>query len=198
MNMLNTIVAKSDQINADDFGPGETMDITIRDVKFGGGAEQPVSIYFDGEEKAFRPCKSMRRVLVAIWGPDAKEYVGRSMRLYNDPEVTYGKLKVGGIRISHMTHMDAPIVLALTATRANKKPYKVVPMPVQQQQHPVDALTIGAARALIEQAPDMDSLGAVWKRKTMAPFREELQGALDKRKAELAPPVDEQFAGDEA
>jgi len=196
MNMLNTIVAKSDQINADDFGPGETMDITIRDVKFGGGAEQPVSIYFDGEEKAFRPCKSMRRVLVAIWGPDAKEYVGRSMRLYNDPEVTYGKLKVGGIRISHMTNMDAPIVLALTATRANKKPYKVMPMPIPQQQQPVDALTLDAARDLIEQAPDMDALGAVWKRKTMAPFRAELQGALDKRKGELAPPVDEQFAGE--
>jgi len=130
MNMLATIVAKSDQINADDFGPGETMDITIRDVRFGEGAEQPVSIYFEGNDKAFRPCKSMRRVIVAIWGPDAKEYVGRSMRLYNDPEVTYGKLKVGGIRISHMTNMQAPIVLALTATRANKKPFKVEPMQV--------------------------------------------------------------------
>jgi hypothetical protein len=188
MNMMSAIVAKSDQVNADDFSAGETMDITIRDVKFSGGAEQPVSIYFNGNDKAFRPCKSMCRVLVAIWGPDAKEYIGRSMRLYKDPEVTYGKLKVGGIRISHMSHMEAPIVLALTATRANKKPYQVRPMPIEQKQTPApDELTPEAAEHSLRTAATLDDLKAVWANKAMRPFREKLQPVLDERKAELTP-----------
>ncbi len=35
----------------------------------------------------------MRRVLAAAWGTDASVYVGRSVRLYFDPNVTFGKEK---------------------------------------------------------------------------------------------------------
>ena len=36
-----------------------------------------------------------------------------------------------------------------------------------------------AARELVEGAPDLDALRAVWSRKAMAPFRAELQELLD-------------------
>ena len=126
-DMSSVIVPKSDQINADDLIGGD-MTIRITEVKINGGQEQPVSIYFDGSNKAYRPCKSMSRVLVAAWGPDAKQYVGRSLQLYRDPTVKWAGMEVGGIRIRAMTHIDNPMTMALTATKGSRKPYTVRPL----------------------------------------------------------------------
>lgn len=126
-DMSSVIVPKSDQINADDLIGGEML-ITIREVKITGGTEQPVSIMFDGSDKAFRPCKSMSRVLVAAWGPDAKAYVGRSLQLYRDPTVKWGGMEVGGIRIRAMTDIERAMTMALTATKGSRKPYTVKPL----------------------------------------------------------------------
>jgi hypothetical protein len=129
MDMRPTITPKSDQLNADDLIAGpRTVEITA--VKAApGNAEQPVAVYFVGDDgKPYMPCKSMRRVMVAVWGPDAAAYTGRAMTLYRDPSVTWGGMEVGGIRISHMSHMEAPIVLALTATKKARKPYQVRPL----------------------------------------------------------------------
>lgn len=134
-DMSSAIIPKSDQINADDLIAGP-MTITIRDVQIKGGQEQPVSIYFDGSDKAFRPCKSMSRVLVGAWGADAKVYIGRSLTLYRDPTVKWGGLEVGGIRISHMSDIDGVKQMMLTATKGSRKPFKVLPLVMQQQRAP--------------------------------------------------------------
>jgi len=65
---------------------------------------------------------------VAVWGADAKAYVGKSVTLYNDPKVRWGGLEVGGIRISHMSHITQDVTMALTVTRGNKKPFVVKPL----------------------------------------------------------------------
>lgn len=129
MNDMNpTIVPKSDQMNADDLIGGPRT-ITIRDVKIAPGTEQPVAVYFAGDDgKPFLPCKSMRRVMVALWGADANAYVGRSMTLYRDPTVTWGGMEVGGIRISHMTDIEAETRVVLTATKKTRKPFIVLPL----------------------------------------------------------------------
>lgn len=126
-DMTHVIVPKSDQINADDLLSGP-ITITITEVQVKPVQEQPVSIYFEGSDKAYRPCKSMARVLVAAWGPDASKYKGRSLTLYCDPKVKWGGMEVGGIRISHMSDIDSPMTMALTVTRANKKPFTVKPI----------------------------------------------------------------------
>lgn len=126
-DMSSVIVPRSDQINADDLISGG-MTITIREVRIKGGEEQPVSILFNGSDKAFRPCKSMSRVLVAAWGADAKKYVGRSLELYRDPTVKWGGLAVGGIRIRAMSDIDQPMTMALTETRQSRKPFTVRPL----------------------------------------------------------------------
>lgn len=134
-DMRSVIVAKSDQINADDM-LGGPMTVTISKVDIKPGTEQPVSITFDGSEKFYRPCKSMCRVMVSCWGPDANAYVGRSMTLYCDPKVTWGGMAVGGIRISHMSHLEREHTLALTATRSNRKPFTVKPLAVAKPAEP--------------------------------------------------------------
>lgn len=146
MDMSGTIAPKSEQINADDFLSGPRT-VTIRDVKGNdGNAEQPVNVFIDGNNKPYRPCKQMRRVMVAIWGSDAREYVGRSMTLYRDPEVTWGGMKVGGIRISHMSHMDREVTLALTVTQKQRKPYRVDPLQAEPPRDP--GITSDAALAI--------------------------------------------------
>lgn len=133
MDMSSTIIPKSDQLNADDLLAGART-VTITAVRASpASAEQPVAVSFEGDGgKPYMPCKSMRRVMVAVWGADASQYAGRSMTLFRDPEVTWGGMAVGGIRISHMSHLDAPMTLALTATKKARKPYRVLPLVVEQ------------------------------------------------------------------
>lgn len=183
-DMSSVIVPKSDQINADDLIAGSRT-IRIADVKIAPGTEQPVSIVIEGEAKVFRPCKSMSRVLVAAWGADAKAYIGRSVTLYRDPTVKWGGMEVGGIRISHLTHIERDMVMALTATKGKRAPYTVKPLLAAVQ--PIAATyTIEQARADISEAADLAALKSVWTAKCMGPHRQALQGELDQRKADLA------------
>lgn len=124
-----TIAPKSDQLNADDLIAGP-MTITVTAVRANPSApEQPISIFFDGDNgKPYKPCKSMRRVLVQLWGRDGGKYVGGRLTLYRDPAVKFGGIEVGGIRISHMSGIDGDRTMALTATRASRKPYTVKPL----------------------------------------------------------------------
>lgn len=128
-DMRTVTQPKSDQINADDLVAGP-MTIRVRDIKISPGIEQPVSIYFDGSDKAFRPCKTMARMMSApnLWGPDAKQYIGRSLTLYRDPDVKWGGLAIGGIRISHMSHIDGPVKMAVAESKAKRKIHTVQPL----------------------------------------------------------------------
>lgn len=127
-DMQPVITAKSDQLNADDLLSGP-ITIKISAVTVHGGQEQPVSISYDGDNgKPYKPCKSMCRVLVGAWGADSALYVGRSLTLYCDQKVKWGGMEVGGIRISHMTNIADTMTMALTVTRANKKPFIVHPL----------------------------------------------------------------------
>lgn len=128
MDMSKFIIAKSDQLNSDDL-VGGPITVTISGVKGSDNPEQPVSISYEGDAgKPYKPCKSMRRVMVGVWGMDAAKYVGRSMTLYRDPDVQFGGMKVGGIRISHMSDIDAKKSMALTSTRGKKGLYTVQPL----------------------------------------------------------------------
>lgn len=125
MNLAETIEPKSDQLNADDLIGG---DITIKVTAIKGNSEpkQPVSIHYEGDNgKPYKPCKSMRRVLVSAWGANGADYVGRSMTLYLDKTVTYGGIAVGGIRISHLSHIENDLSMMLTVSRTSRKPYQV-------------------------------------------------------------------------
>lgn len=134
-DMSPAIVPKTDQLNGDSLIAGP-ITVTITGVDIRSGTEQPVSIHYQGGEgKPWKPCKSMCRVLVAAWGADAKAYVGRSVTLYRDPAVKWAGMEVGGIRISHLSNIDASLTMALTATRGSKKLHTVKQLaaPVQQQ-----------------------------------------------------------------
>lgn len=127
MDISPTTAPKSDQQNFDDYISGPKT-VTISEVR-AGNDEQPVEVHlveFPG--RPFKPSKSMRRVLVAAWGPEASAYAGRRMVLYGDPTVRFGGAVVGGIRIESLSHIDKPLTLSLTTTRGKRAPYVVKPL----------------------------------------------------------------------
>ncbi len=125
-----SIEPKSDQLNADDV-QSATKTITVTKV-VGGSSEQPIFIYYKGEnKKSYRPCKSMIRTIVHCWTDEAKNWIGKSMTLFCDPAVKFGGVAVGGIRISHMSHIKGKTTIPLTMARGRKSPYSVEVLKVE-------------------------------------------------------------------
>lgn len=166
MNDMSVVIQpKSDQVNADDFIGGPRT-FTIEAVHINPDADQPVQIQLVGEKRVWRPCKSMSRVLVAGWGPDAKTYTGRSVTLYRDPKVKWGGMEVGGIRISHMTHIERDMMIQLTATKGKRAPHVVKPLAAEVKPIPAKGKQTAeewadAQVAAIEAAETIEALDAV-------------------------------------
>ena len=160
IDISKTIAPKSDQLNADDLIAGPKT-ITVTGIKL-VAEDQPVAIHFEGDDgKPYKPCKSMRRVLIKAWGPNGAAYVGRSMTLFLDEQVRFGGAAVGGIRISHLTAIDKPLSMALTATRGTKKAYTVQPLAVQQADK-------SALKAVLDQIATSTGKEGLAKAKEMA------------------------------
>ena len=178
-----TIVPKSDQINAEQL-LGGPMTLTVTNVQVSSSPEQPVVVHYEGDNgRPFKPCKTMRKLLVFAWGPDGSEWAGKSMTVYNDPAVKFGGDEVGGIRISHLSHIAKAIEVSLTSTRGKKALYRVAMLET------ADARFLKDLRA----ADSMDALKATfkaaWKSTTSDARRDAFKRAYDTRTAELAKPV---------
>lgn len=127
MNLTESIAPRSDQINADDL-VGGPITYTIREV-VQGKAEQPFDFLLVETDRAYRPSKTMRRVIVNAWGAETASYAGRRLTLYREPSIKFGNVAVGGIRISHMSHIDGPRDVMLQVTRGKRERFAVEPLP---------------------------------------------------------------------
>lgn len=130
MDLSKTIIPKSDQLNADDLISGSKT-IKIREVKAGADETQPVNIYFYGDNnKPYKPCKSMRRVLVQLWGADGLQYLGRRITLFRDDTVKWAGIEIGGIRISHASHLPAATRVLVTTAKNKRTPVTIEVLPL--------------------------------------------------------------------
>ena len=179
IDMSRFIEAKSDQLNADDL-IGSPRTITVTRVT-GNEGDQPISIHYEGDGgKPFKPCKTIRRVLMAVWGKYANEYVGRSMTLYRDDSVTFGGLQVGGIRISHMSGIDKETTVVVLKSKGKKAGMKIQPLrqdapPKQQQQRQTPEEWLDGYIKTLGAAQDLEALAAA---------QQKASKALDKLKAD--------------
>lgn len=186
MNLTESIAPKSDQLNAEDLLSGSRT-VQVESVTK-GTAEQPVNIHlveFPG--RPFKPSKTVRRILVAAWGAEAAQYTGRRMTLYRDPAVRFGGQDVGGIRVSHLSHIDKRLTIALTVTRGRRAPYVVEPLP----DGPPTITDEQAAKfaTLIVNAEDravLTTISSQLKTFDLAAHRDHLLGLGKSRMAELA------------
>jgi hypothetical protein len=154
--IAKSIVPKSDQLNAEDLLSGP-ITITVTDVKQ-GTAEQPIAILIDGGRQPYKPCKTMRKVLVYCWSDQAANWIGKRMTLYADPDVMWAGVKVGGIRISHLSGIESQVMLMLSETKGKRKPITVKPL--------LDVAPVATAidfTKLIEAATTLDELDKLAK-----------------------------------
>ena len=192
-DLTDTILAKSDQLTADDLLAGPRT-IRITDVQADPGAEQPVTIHFDGDVgKPWRPSKSMRRVLVHCLGPDGAAYVGRSVTLYRDPAVTFGGAQVGGIRISAMSHLERAITLALAESRKSRKPFTVQPLKIE----PPDDKAAKAAADLVARLDAVADAASLFALADDATVRKQ-RGWLKDKRPDLSNDVEAAFLAADA
>ena len=167
MDVSKSIEPRSDQMNFDDVA-SESLTVTVTGVKQ-GPPDQPVHVHLaEYPDRPYKPAKSMRRVLVAVWGKDAAAWAGRSLTLYGDPTIKFGKDAVGGIRISHVSHIDQPMTVSLTITRGKRAPFTVQPLTGPNRLPGAiagpDPKAIEAALADIAGAESLPALKAAWGR----------------------------------
>ncbi len=167
-----SIIPKSDQLNADDLITPIT--VTVTKVR-SGDKEQPLIVEIEGY-RPYKPCKTMRRILIATWTDDSALWVGQQMTLYRDPDVLWGGVKVGGIRISHLSGLAKPKTYIVTQSRRKREevlisPINATPPPPAQsgehaeEKHPPKKVP---KRAEVEKwynksRDDKDRLTALWK-----------------------------------
>lgn len=143
-SLKDTIIPKSDQLNAEQL-IGGSMTITVTDVRRGDG-DQPVSIHYANDQgRPFKPCKTMRKILIFAWGDDGRTWAGKSMTIFCDPEVKFGGVKVGGIRISHLTHIERDMAVSLNTTKGKKGEFVIKKLPpIRSKDALIDLLRIAA------------------------------------------------------
>ena len=167
-NLSDTIIPKSTQLNAEQL-LGGPITITVTDIRRGTD-DQPVVIHYQGDNgRPYLPCKTCRKVLIFAWGDDGREWSGKSMTLYNNPEVKFGGVKVGGIRISHLSDVERDIALLLTATKGKKENFVIKKLELPK----VDTSVLSD----IQSAQTIDELNALRPRMKGVP------GATDAAKA---------------
>lgn len=161
--MKITAEPRSDQWNADDFIGGPRT-FTIAGVK-PGTAEQKYDIELvEGQGRAWRPPLTVLRLLIAAWGDDAKAWVGRRATLYRDASIRFGSDAVGGIRVSHLSHLpgDKPLEVKLTASRGKRATVHVDPLPAEPTPEQIAGTT------------DKTALRAMWNATNNADLRAQI------------------------
>lgn len=135
MDISDSLAPTSDQLDAIELVSGPRI-FTISDVSKGSD-EQPVNVHFSDFPRPWRPSKGMRRVLANCWGADASQWAGRRVELFFDPEVSFGKDKPGGTRISRLSDIPGPKKTPLLIARGKSATFTVTPLP---DLSPVDKL----------------------------------------------------------
>lgn len=185
IDLATMVQANSDQVNAADLV--QPVTVTITRLEHGPDEKQKLNVYTDiFGEKPWRPCLTVRRLISKVWGTDGPVFIGRSLTIYNDPTVTFGRDTTGGIRVSHMSHIDSPVIVKLPVRRGQMGTFTVDPIPsgpplVTDEvagQFAADILAAGNVQAL-------DAISVELKKHNLGNHRADLLAAFTARKAEL-------------
>jgi hypothetical protein len=161
MDITDSLAPNSTQLDAIELVSGPRT-FVIEGVSRGTD-EQPVDVHLVGFPRVWRPSKGMRRVLAAGWGVDASQWAGRSVTLYFDPDVSFGKDRTGGTRISHMSDLKGGkrLSVPLLVSRGKSAMFTVEPLtaaPTVNRQS-----TTPQAPVDVAAMTDLDALRGMWQ-----------------------------------
>lgn len=126
---MKLIVQKNtDQLNYEDFLGGAQRIVTIKGVEK-GRKEAQYDIAIEEDARFWRPPATILKLLVLAYGDETDNWVGKRANLFGDPDVKMKGVKVGGIRVSHLSHLDKPLVESLTVTRGQSAVFTIQPLP---------------------------------------------------------------------
>lgn len=131
INFSKAIKSKSDQLNAGDLIRPRVIKITSIADKQLQDVKQPMWIYYEGDCNApWKPSLGMRKIILSMWGDDNNNLdvdscVGRLIEVYNEPEVSYGGKKIGGVRICGMSHIQGNFTTRIKVNRSKTDEIKV-------------------------------------------------------------------------
>ena len=124
MDISQALVAKSDQLNASDL-TGSPIVATIKDVRKGDAAK-PVIVDLEGMDgRPWKPSKGMLRVIAHAWGTESDKWIGRLVKLANNPEVIYAGEKVGGVEVVAMSHIGGDFTIPVRISQKKVKQHTV-------------------------------------------------------------------------
>ena len=175
MDITDALAPKSDQLDAVELVAPRTFTIDEGSRLATRDGFPVVEVKLVGFDRVWRPSKGMLDAIVAIWGTNAREWAGQSVTLYNDPEVTFGKDKVGGIRISAMTGIAKPTTVQIRGRGqgGRKVPWRI--QPLKDAPKPT-----GPTLEQVAACDDTEQLRSMWQAATP-----DVRTAIEARVAEL-------------
>lgn len=152
MNIAKLRQSNSAQINADDILSGPVT-VTITDA-VESTSDQPLFVSVaEFPNKTYRPSLTMRKVLGAVMGDETDDWIGRRVTLFRNPEIKFGREKVGGIQISHVSGIGGPMEVSVLVKRGARETFRVDPLPDTPQRSWLSELELAAG--------DIDALRAI-------------------------------------
>lgn len=128
MNISKLRQSNSAQINADDI-VSAPIDVTITAAEEGTN-EQPLFLHVaELPDKTYRPSLTMIKLIGANWGDETDDWLHKRLRLFRNPKIRFGREEVGGIEVSHMSHIDGPVEVSLLVKKGQRKIFRVDPLP---------------------------------------------------------------------
>ena len=131
-DMSGTIRANSDQLNAVDLMGGGVV-VTVKSSVVKNGDKQSLWMELEEDFNTFKPCLSMRRVIMDLWGSETDDHIGKKLVLYCEPSVKWSGKEEGGVRISHASNIDSVRKITLRESKYKTVVWEVQPLKSEQR-----------------------------------------------------------------
>ena len=176
LDVTELAAPKTDQLNADHLIPGPLQGVIVSVRKTRANDKDCIEVGLSSFRLPWRPCKTMVRLLMDVWGPDAEAWIGRGVKLYRDAEVRFGTDTVGGIRIGGLSHVRGSFTAKVKTSKQNQKPYQIekLPDPPPIGQPAADPL----ADLATAHSVDVAALEAAIVSQTGRPIRDRAKAAI--------------------
>lgn len=111
MDLSESFAPNSEQLTYAEIGDRVVTATVSKVVPRGDKPKDPAIHLTEFPGKPLLPGVNVGSLLRKAWGPLTKDWAGHKMTLFGDPDVYFGKEKTGGVRVSHVSHIDAPVTI---------------------------------------------------------------------------------------